>query len=181
MKPSIKFSLILIITLIIGIAIGFEISEISIKNRFERPENFRRPEGFLKIFGDIIKPEKDQKPVVDSILLKYHTRIEQHAQNSFMEISKQIDSMKIDLGKVLNKEQMARFEEEMNRMKRPHPPGDMPMRGGPPDDMRMRGAPPEDMRRGPGPDGMRRDQAPPDMRRDQPPTDMRKDQPEKKP
>jgi hypothetical protein len=195
MKPSVKFSMILIVTMIIGIAIGFEISEISIRNRFERPENFRRPDGFLKIWGDVIRPEKDQQPIVDSILLIYHTRIDQFLKNSFQEVTKQIDSMKIALSSVLNKEQMKRLEDEINRMGKHLPPNgrDMPPRDGFPGGMPPREGPPGSMppreglpggmppREGsPGDMQMRRDGQPNEMRREPPATDIKKNMPEKK-
>lgn len=194
MKPSVKFSMILIVTMIIGIAIGFEISEISIRNRFERPENFRRPDGFLKIWGDVIRPEKEQKPIVDSILLIYHTRIDQFLKNSFQEVTKQIDSMKIALSGVLNKEQMKRLEDEINRMAkhlppngrdmspREGPPGGMFPREGPPGNMPPREGPPGDMqmRRDGPPNEMRREPVPDNMRKEPPSTEMKKNIPEKK-
>jgi hypothetical protein len=186
MKPSVKFSMILIVTLIIGIAIGFEISEISIRARFERPGNFRRPEGFLKIWSDVIKPEKNQQPIVDSILLTYHKRIDQFVKNSFEEVTKQIDSMKIALSKILSKEQMQRLEEEINRMGKMHPPGGggMPPREGPPgNNMPPGDGPPDNMlpREGPADNNrMRRDDPPNDMRRGSGPDDMKREQPEMK-
>jgi hypothetical protein len=172
MKQSLKFSLILFVTLLIGIAIGFEISEILIKKRFAEPEQFRRPESFINMFNRIIMPDSIQKPLVDSILLKHHLKMESLFKNNMIEITAQMDSMKISLSHVLSKEQFKRFEEDMARMRK-EPPGGM--RQGPPGGMPMRQRPPNGMpmREGP-PDGMKPmdRQRPDDMRmRREPPSD----------
>ena len=74
MKHRIIVFLILTIALFVGIAIGFEISEISIKKRFEEIDSFRKTEGFIRIFEGIIKPDNAQEPVVDSELYKYYKK-----------------------------------------------------------------------------------------------------------
>jgi hypothetical protein len=122
MKTSIKAFLILTITLVIGIAIGFEISEISIKKHFEEMESFRKPEGFIRIFDGIIKPDNAQKPVVDSILYKYHEKIEIVRHSGMDDVSKMMDSMRTELGTKLTKDQANHLEEEMQRMKKNAPP-----------------------------------------------------------
>jgi hypothetical protein len=127
MKTSIKSTLIITAVLVIGIAIGFELSEISIRHRFDRMDEFRKPHGFMNMFEDIIKPTEVQKPLVDSILIKYHTQMDKIAEGGMHEVSLQMDSMKAALGRILDKEQSARLENEMTRMKRqppPAPPGE---------------------------------------------------------
>ena len=122
MKPSIQAFLILTITLVIGIAIGFEISEISIKKHFEEMDSFRKPEGFIRIFEGIIKPDNIQRPVVDSILYKYHEKMEMVRYSGMDEVSKTMDSMRTELGTKLTKDQANRLDEEMQRMKKNLPP-----------------------------------------------------------
>jgi hypothetical protein len=126
---KIKSLLILIITLVIGIAIGFEISEISIKKHFEKMDSFRKPEGFIKIFDGIIKPDNTQKAEVDSILYVYHERIEKITHSGMDSVSKMMDSMNVELKTKLNNEQAARLDEDLQRMKKnppPPPPGKKP-------------------------------------------------------
>ncbi|MDR3626538.1 MAG: hypothetical protein P4L45_06880 [Ignavibacteriaceae bacterium] len=125
---NIKSLLILVITLVIGIAIGFEISEISIKKHFEKMDSFRKPEGFIKIFDGIIKPDNIQKAGIDSILFAYHEKIEKITHSGMDSVSKMMDSMNVELKTKLNKEQAARLDEEMQRMKKnpPPPPGKKP-------------------------------------------------------
>ena len=134
MNAKIKSSLLIIIVLIIGIAIGFEISEITIRHRFDKLDAFRESKGFIQMFEGIIKPSKAQKPAVDSILAKYHDQINKISKNGMLEVSQQMDLMKADLGRILDKEENTRLSEEISRMKRqppppPHERGPMPPAG----------------------------------------------------
>jgi hypothetical protein len=134
MKTKLKPFLILLVTLLIGIAIGFEISEIMIKMRFDEMKAFREPKSFVNIFEDIIRPDKNQKTVIDSILLKYHVKMESVTKKGMSEVSGIMDSMKVELKPVLNQEQIKRLEAEFSRMKHFPPPRD---RGMPPKDGAM--------------------------------------------
>jgi hypothetical protein len=117
-----KSLLVLLITLVIGVAIGFEISEIMLKNRFEEMKSFREPKGFVNIFEDIIKPDNNQKPIVDSILVKYHKKMEAVTRSGMAQVSVMMDSMQVELKTAINEEQFHRLNNEMTRMKnRPTP------------------------------------------------------------
>jgi hypothetical protein len=122
---NLKSALIIITTLVTGIAIGFELSEISIKNRFEKIDSFKEPQGFVRTFEEIIMPDNDQKVKVGSILLKYHNKIDKVTKSGMNEISLKMDSMAVELKQILNEEQQARLNEEMQRMKRMPPPHKM--------------------------------------------------------
>jgi hypothetical protein len=122
MNKKVKSSLIIIIVLLIGMAIGFEISEISIRHHFNRIDAFREPRGFIQMFEHIIKPTEVQKAAVDSILTKYHTQMERITKNGMEEVSAQMNLMQSDLIKILDKEQSVRLDEELSRMKREPPP-----------------------------------------------------------
>jgi hypothetical protein len=135
MKPSVKSMFVIILTLVIGIAIGFEVSEILLKKRFEMIRSVREPNGFINHFNDVIKPTDEQKATVDSIILKYHVKMEKISISTLPLISAQIDSMALELKTVLNDEQMKRFKEEFNRMKK-FPPGHPPDGARPPEGMR---------------------------------------------
>jgi len=119
MKPKIKSSLILFVTLLIGIAIGFEISEIMIKKRFEAFKDIRKPKGFVDMFDEMLKPDEKQKPVVDSVLLKYHAQIDSVFKSGFAFLKANMDSMRVELSKVLTKEQMDIFDKEREKMEKP--------------------------------------------------------------
>lgn len=137
MNPKVKSNILLFIMLIIGIAIGFEISEIFVQQRFDKIESFRKPKGFIEIFDSVIEPSKEQKTKTDEILLKYHNNMERIAKESMTGISIQVDSMRTELKAVLDENQLRRLDEEIQRMKRmpPPPTGDRmgpPMPGGKP-------------------------------------------------
>jgi hypothetical protein len=161
MRAKLKPFLIILFTLIIGIAIGFEVSEIMIKIRFDEMRAFKEPKGFVKIFEEIIEPDNNQKPKTDSILLKYHVKMENVTKRGMSEVSEMFDSMKVELKSVLNPEQIKRLDEEMLRMKRqPPPPRDGSMH------------PPKDGRMMPPPKGNRPPPPPPDGDRQPPPNDF---------
>jgi hypothetical protein len=122
MKANIKASLIILVILLLGIAIGFEISEISIRKKFDKLDSFREPQGFKKVFSDVIKPDEKQKPFVDSVLLAYHNKLEAKRVSSMQEVSQIMDSMKTELGKVLDEKQKAALNDDLNRMKKEPPP-----------------------------------------------------------
>jgi len=148
-KTKTKTFLIILITLIIGIAIGFEVSEILIRKRFDEFKNLRQPKGFVGIFENMIKPDENQKPILDSIILKFHKRINNTMAIVKMQMDKQIDSLSVELKPYLTKEQMDRFKNEMMRMKKSLPPDSMikgpfsgPMKNGPPPGFDRNGPPP---------------------------------------
>ena len=139
MSIKVKFSIIILITLIIGMAIGFEISEISIKSRFNERTEFRGVRGFVGRFEDILRPDTEQKPVIGAILVKYHKIIDSTSNAGMAEVSKLFDSMKVELKKNLKAEQIERLENELFWMK-----------NGPPPPPRNQGNP--NFRQGPNPD-----------------------------
>lgn len=168
-KTNTKTFIIILVTLIIGIAIGFEVSEILIKKRFDEFKNIRQPRGIVDIFGNIIKPDEKQKPVIDSLVFNFHKKADKIMNNSRKEIDKLLDTLRIELKPYLDKDQIKRFEDEMNRMKK-FVPNDSTRKGPPPpgfgpgNDPQGRGAGPG----GPPPefDGKN---PPPDFDRNKPP------------
>lgn len=135
MNPTVKSSLIIVITLLIGIAIGFELSEISVKHYMEQMRGPRRPEGFLEMFEKVIKPDEKQKPVIDSILIRYHNKMDGIARSNMSRIRGVVDSMQTELKANLTKEQTERLDNEMAKMRHNAPPPEAPpedRRGFPP-------------------------------------------------
>lgn len=118
MKTRTKSFFIILVTLLIGIAIGFEISEILIKQRFNEFRRIREPRGFINIIDKIIKPDEKQKPIIDSIVLKHHERVNDIMTASRTQVEKQIDSLKTALSPHLTKEQMDRFDSEIKKMRK---------------------------------------------------------------
>jgi uncharacterized protein YneF (UPF0154 family) len=120
-KARTKSLFIILVTLIVGIAIGFEVSEILIKKRFEEFRKVRDPKVFVNMFEELIKPDKKQKAAVDSILLKHHERISEIMAANRQLMERQIDSLKITLKPYLTNDQMQHFNNEIMRMRKgPH-------------------------------------------------------------
>jgi len=114
MNTKVKSTLIILSVLLIGAAIGFELSELSVRNRFHRIDEFRERHGFVNMFKDIIKPDNNQLTSVDSILVNYHNHMDSLAKSSMQQVSVQMDSMKADLDKVLNQEQKDHLKKEID-------------------------------------------------------------------
>ena len=80
-------------------------------------------EDLLRMFDNIIKPDNQQKPIIDSILLKFHKETEKIMSVGRIQMNKQLDSLRIKLKQYLNeKEQLERFDVEIDRIKRGDPP-----------------------------------------------------------
>ncbi|MGE5352781.1 MAG: hypothetical protein ACM3P0_11905 [Acidobacteriota bacterium] len=122
-RPAAKSWIIIICTLVIGMAIGFEISEITIRHRFEELRDVRVTEGFVRILGKTLKLNEQQKPGIDSILVKYHKRIDAVSKSNMTVMAGIVDSMKNEMKAKLTPEQIMRLDRvAMRLMSRPGPP-----------------------------------------------------------
>lgn len=125
MKATIKSSIILILTLFVGIAIGFELNGIMLRHRFESAQSMRRPGGFVNLFEDIIQPDNNQRQIIEPIILKYHTQIDKISKMNMGKVGELIDSMHAELRPKLSKEQESRLQERIQHMKNFPPPDKM--------------------------------------------------------
>jgi len=71
MKTKLKYSLILVTTLIIGMIIGFLISGRMISTRVDQMRNYYTDNGFNREFIRIIQPSPEQRDEIMPILRKY--------------------------------------------------------------------------------------------------------------
>jgi len=117
MRSKIKTISLFLLTLIIGIGIGFEISEIIANKQHESMQEYFQPKGFVKFYEGIIEPDGNQKQLIEPILLKYHEKITTLAIGGFKEIEVLKDSLRIELKAHLTKEQLKRFDDKMNEFK----------------------------------------------------------------
>ena len=122
MKPKIKSLIILFVTLLIGIAIGFELNGILNRFRFESEQKARNPQGFINFFEDLIKPNANQRKEIEAIILKYHSRLDNIRQDNMQKVSVIIDSMNVELKSKLDKEQAARLDAKLQEMRKFPPP-----------------------------------------------------------
>ena len=71
MKTKLKYSLILVTTLVIGMIIGFLISGRMISTRVDQMRNYYTDNGFNREFIRIIQPSPEQRDEIMPILRKY--------------------------------------------------------------------------------------------------------------
>ena len=121
-KPKTKSFLIIFITLIIGMAIGFEISEILIQKRFDEFKAARKPKSFVNLFEQILQPGEKQKEAIEPILLKYQKKVDGIISGGREQVDIQIDSLAGELKPFLTNEQMNNFITETQKMKKGPPP-----------------------------------------------------------
>ncbi len=142
---NVKFKSILVIstTLIIGMILGSLITATFLKNRaFDRIADWRTERGFVQRIERIIQPDESQKEQINKILIRHFEKMHELGEKIRFNFEAMNDSLIKDLEPVLRPDQITRFKQRMERMKRfGGPPG----RHGRPHD-RMGGKPsPEDL------------------------------------
>ena len=138
MNIHVKTSLILIVTLLIGMILGALLGGALLRSRVkDRAARIRTPHGFANRMERIIQPDESQREAVREILLRHADRFSQF-HDQFAALA---DSLKKDLDPILTEEQKLRLERMIyapRRMHRPErgrrgmPPGEGPPTGDPP-------------------------------------------------
>ncbi|HEX2964012.1 MAG TPA: hypothetical protein VHO43_19595 [Ignavibacteriales bacterium] len=118
MKKTVKTLVLFLITLLIGVGIGFEISEMILKNHFAKMQEFKRPEYFVKFYEDVINPDTNQKKVIEPILLKYHKRLDVFTTKGFKGFAGIMDSLKTELYASITSEQKKKLDEKFREMEK---------------------------------------------------------------
>jgi hypothetical protein len=182
MQIDIKAAVMLLVTLLLGVALGAVGAGALSRQRVEQVRELRRPPGFVAHMDQVIAPKDSaQRAKVDPILAATAARNDTILQGANMQLHATLDSMRARLAPLLDADQRSRLENaarlappigpgggEGRGDRPPPPPGRGGRRGPPPDDGRgpppggRRGPPPP--RGGPPPDG-----PPPDGRRGGPP------------
>lgn len=117
MKTYVKTILLFLLTLVIGIGIGYQISEIIVKKQQDRWKEYFQPDGFVKFYEEVIKPDEKQKQLIKPLLLKYHEKITSLAVGGFKQMDQLKDSLRIELKAYITNEQLKRFDEMMKEHK----------------------------------------------------------------
>ena len=147
MKTETKTAVIIVVTLIIGMAIGSLLPGAFIRHRTGRFMAMREPEHLMGRIEDIIDPDESQREAVQEILHRHAERFHEiHSQFEAAMFALR-DSLRKDLDSILTEEQKARLERGPTPPKhprerrpgpwRPHEPGSPP-----PSDERQPPAPP---------------------------------------
>ena len=119
MNIQAKSSLILVFTLLIGIALGVLIDRTLIHQSFvKRMERMQSPGAFMSNFERLIEPNEDQFNHVKKIVEKYSQRLFEQSQNTRQEMTAIMDSLKAELEPILTSEQKERLEQRFQRVGR---------------------------------------------------------------
>jgi hypothetical protein len=110
MKTQTKLISMLIVTLLIGMVLGFIGHGIFFRDQFKRrAQRMRTPEGFMERFEQVIQPTDEQRTEIRKILQRHYERMMQQ-QNAFRE---SMDTFKKDLDSLLTSEQRERLQENL--------------------------------------------------------------------
>ncbi len=125
MNLKVKSSLIIIVTLIIGIVLGIILTRSFFwpPSMFDKMSALRSPEGFAERFERIIDPSESQKEKIREILQfhfqKMHNQSTEFRQR-FMQIN---DSLRAELDPILNDDQKERLDKMERRFREHNRPG----------------------------------------------------------
>jgi hypothetical protein len=133
MNIKVKTTLIIIITLIIGIVLGAMLNRTFMHLRIRRAFDAVNPIRFTRILEQAIDPTPGQKKQIREILKK-HAKIVEELRKNFEEgMQSSFETLKKEMDSVLTPEQKERLEEMMRErrpwMRRERPP--FPRRKGP--------------------------------------------------
>jgi len=154
MKMELKPTAILVATLAVGVVLGMVGQGMLMQDRSRRVQALRRPPGFISQLEDAIRPTDQQRDSVHRLLELAAARNEAIYAADRVKLGAALDTMRLQLAPLLDKEQQARLA-QVSQLPDPNRP---PRRDGPAGNDR----PPRD-------DQPPRDDRPP--RNDRPPRD----------
>lgn len=190
MKMELKPTAILVATLAVGVVLGMVGQGMLMQDRSRRVQALRRPPGFISQLEDAIRPTEEQRDSVHKLLELAAARNDAIYKADRIRLGAALDTMRLQLAPLLDKEQQARLAQvsqlpDPNRPPRQDGPrrddrpprdeqpqaGDRPRNDQPPNDAQQGGdRPPRDGSRDPGPP--RNDRPPRDRSQgDRPPRD----------
>ena len=115
MTTKSKTTLIILGTLIIGIAIGALVSGTWRQQREHRFERMMSHQRFLHVMERIIQPTDEQREAIDQILEKRSEQISAIQEKHESEVRALLDSLRSDLASVLTEEQRTRLEDRFTK------------------------------------------------------------------
>ncbi|MBD3387103.1 hypothetical protein GF407_19520 [candidate division KSB1 bacterium] len=131
MKIETKTSFILLVTLLIGIAIGFLFNRVLDRKKVDQFRDLHESRGFFHLFERILDPTPAQQDTMQQILDGYFARFRDLRRHQTMELRALVDSLEADLMPVLTEEQKKRLLEKRqlfkDRPRRFPPPGRPPV------------------------------------------------------
>ena len=134
MNIKAKIALIIIVTLIIGVAMGGLLDRALVRRKIRKTFAVRQPDRFVHFMERIIQPEPEQKEQIRAVLQKHASRMEEMRGKFFFDMEAERESLIKDLDPLLTPEQKERLEQG--------PPGFFPDRRPRPDRRRPFKEPP---------------------------------------
>ncbi len=135
-----KASIILLVTLALGILIGGLGSNYLKTQRIGRMAHMRHRDGFQHVLNQVLNPTEEQKIAIREVTDKYHEKFAKQLEANMLHMEASFDSMKADLKPILTEEQLRLFEKRFRygkpgdgfgppgkrngRQRRPRPPRD---------------------------------------------------------
>ena len=110
MNVKVKTALIIIITLIIGIALGAMLNRALLRHRIHKAFAVHKPDRLVYFMEEMIQPEPEQREQLRAILEKHSDKMEEMRQNFFTEMQAERESFLKDLETVLTPDQMERLK-----------------------------------------------------------------------
>lgn len=124
MKKQSKSILILLVTLLIGIAIGVLGSRVYTLHKIKDYKTEKADIMFERLFMRIVQPTPEQTDTLRIIWDKYQEKLQANHKHFFTETKTILDSMFKEMAPLLTDEQKQRLKERRHRDRRPpHFPG----------------------------------------------------------
>lgn len=112
MNVKTKTSLIIVITLIVGMVIGALLNRALLQNRVQRVFSMRNPNTFVQSYLEAIKPDSDQEKQIREILERNGQRFEDIRSKSRQDLESSMLAMMSELESLLTPEQIKQLEEK---------------------------------------------------------------------
>lgn len=117
MNVQVKSSIIIIVTLIIGVLLGAMVSGPLLHSRMDRRlHGMRTAHGLADRFEDIVQPDESQRDTVRAILAVHSRQVHEIMSRSHAELSEAMDSLQNELAPVLTEDQKDRLNSHLENL-----------------------------------------------------------------
>jgi len=123
MNMKLKVTFIIIITLVLGIVVGFMLNRTYSQRRVRNIISRRSPEFFVTFYERILEPDTKQSKMIREILDTHAKQVSDIRENYQEEVQSLFESVKAQIDPILTPEQKERLKE---RFPRPSPYRDRP-------------------------------------------------------
>jgi uncharacterized membrane-anchored protein YhcB (DUF1043 family) len=110
MNTKVKITLIIIVTLVIGIVLGAMLNRTFLRYRIQRAFANRNPVGMVSFMERNIQPTPDQREQIREILEKHRIKSQEIRDRFLEEMQSVFESMETELDPILTPEQKKRLK-----------------------------------------------------------------------